>query len=98
LVFYLIEPRESNLSVNQIAVPRSDSPPVPALVKKMSESSPAPVSIGQSSDLAVNRNGRNDAVPNGFRPSAPREIEPSSDTKAVLEQLAAIQRVWFIYF
>jgi hypothetical protein len=67
---------------------------VPAVVKRMAGSSPASASIAQISDHATNSNGRNDDI--SFSPPAVRELEPSSDTQAVLEQLAAIQRVFLI--
>lgn len=62
-------------------------------MKKMSMSSLAPAPGPLISD---HNSTQNYTLPNYFPSQAPRALEPSSDTMAVLEQLAAIQRVSYI--
>ena len=97
---YNLDARESNHSVNQPVLPRVASPPVPALMKRMGTALPIPpLNASQVQPILDKDIEKTGNVTNIYYPPTVTDNgATSSDTQAILEQLAAIQRVFYIIF
>ena len=90
----------NNVARIQPIPPRIASPPVPALMKRMSAiSSPAPISEAQIfNTLPAANHQTNEFITNLTPSQVPGKVAASSETQELLQQLAAIQRVFNIVF